>query len=590
MKTYPLVSQNQHGHHPFNRTKSRIKPSLPPKQQQQQQQQQTEEQQCPPKETDVTLVMGRAPWWIPSPVAATMAGSQTRNFTFAEALKVFLQNFSFHSYGKLVEPGRPCQEKLFWLAFHILAMSALIIFLTNYHNTDQRLLTTSIYNPIYPISEVSFPAVSICSMNRISNESAKLYARELQRKDPRKRSAEYFYGQIKYLQYNYYEPGEMPDYEKALKFQRFLDIYDRKDDELFFNTRRRMAMLTPNCSSILKVCRLGGEDADCLREFTETFTARGLCCTFNRNRKYSAKRKFRHRFLGPDMGLVVLLNASQKDDFIPSVTSERFEVFIHSSHTAPDPSSGSVEVRIVEGGKNTFLALKPRIFQTIDEVRYYKPKVRNCMFNDELPDVFGKSYTYSNCISYCRTRSQVVLCECLPFMANSLNISSSTAFCTLQHRGCLMRYDFKWYNVMTQRPNTVGLDREMEDSLYCPYCLPTCSETQYTVTVMDLPLNKFNMKSFPRHKENYSDLAVLHVYFGVTNGVFYRRFLLNSWFEKFSYIGSICGVIAGFSLIGIGEVIFFVVQQLIMALRSDAYTEERKNRRRKATNPLLILP
>uniref|UniRef100_A0A1I8MGJ9 Amiloride-sensitive sodium channel n=1 Tax=Musca domestica TaxID=7370 RepID=A0A1I8MGJ9_MUSDO len=424
-------------------------------------------------------------------------------------------------------------------------MSALIIFLTNYHNTDQRLLTTSIYDPIYPISDVSFPAVSICSMNRISNESAKLYARELQRKDPRKRSAEYFYGQIKYLQYNYYEPGEMPDYEKALKFQRFLDIYDRKDDELFFNTRRRMAMLTPNCSSILKVCRLGGEDADCLREFTETFTARGLCCTFNRNR---------------------------------------------NSHTAPDPSSGSVEVRIVEGGKNTFLALKPRIFQTIDEVRYYKPEVRNCMFNDELPDVFGKSYTYSNCISYCRTRSQVVLCECLPFMANSLNISSSTAFCTLQHRGCLMRYDFKWYNVMTQRTNTVGLDREMEDSLYCPYCLPTCSETQYTVTVMDLPLNKFNMKSFPRHKENYSDLAVLHVYFGVTNGVFYRRFLLNSWFEKFSYIGSICGVIAGFSLIGIGEVIFFVVQQLIMALRSDAYTEERKNRRRKATNPLLILP
>lgn len=63
--------------------------------------------------------------------------------------------------------------------------------------------------------------------------------------------------------------------------------------------------------------------------------------------------------------------------------------------------------------------------------------------------------------------------------------------------GFFFWFPVKWYNVMTQRTNTVGLDREMEDSLYCPYCLPTCSETQYTVTVMDLPLNKFNMKSFP---------------------------------------------------------------------------------------------
>ncbi|XP_073815281.1 pickpocket 24 isoform X2 [Musca autumnalis] len=543
------------------------------------------------KETDVTLVMGRAAWWIPSPtVATTTDGSNARNLTFAAAMRDFLHNFSFHSYGKLVEPGRPCQEKLFWLAFHILALSALIIFLMNYTNTDKRLLTTSIYDPIYPISEVSFPAVSICSMNRISNESAMRYAEELQRKDPKNRSVEHFYEQIKFLQYNYYVRGDMPDYEKALKFQRFLDIYDREDDELFFNTRRRMAMLTPNCSTIIQGCRLGGVEIDCAPEFSEMFTSKGLCCTFNRDKKYISKRSFRYRFFGPDMGLVVLLNASHNDDFIPSMTAERFEVLIHSPDITPNPSSGSVEERMIEGGKDTFLSLTPRIFQTVDEVRYYKPKVRNCMFNDELPELFGSSYTYSNCISYCRTRSQVVLCECLPFMANIVNISSSTAYCSLQHRECLMRYDFKWYNVMTQRPNNLGLDREMEDSLYCPYCLPTCSETKYTVTVMDLPLNTYNMKTFPEHKGNLSDLAVLHVYFGVSHGVFYRRFLLNSWFELFSYIGSICGVIAGFSLIGIGEVVFFFLQQLFAALRNDGSSDENKRNKRKAEKPLIILP
>ncbi|XP_075170517.1 sodium channel protein Nach-like [Haematobia irritans] len=582
MKIYPLVCQNQHGQESLKQPQTPIK-----------HRQKHMQNGFFAKETDVALVMGHAPWWIPalaSNTAATPNGKTGRKFTFNEALKDFLQNFSFHCYAKLVEPGRGYQEKIFWLVFHVLALSALIIFLLNYHGNGDRLLTTSIYDPSFPVSRVGFPAISVCPINHISNESAKRYAEELKSKDPRNRSVDHFYELIKFLHFIYYVRGDMPDDEKALKFQRFLDNYDRKDDELFYNTRRRMTMLTPSCRTLLKRCRLAGKEFDCFEEFTETFTSKGLCCTFNHNRKYSSERTFHNRFFGPDMGLVILLNASHADDFIPSVSVDSFEILLHSPRIWADPSSGSVEERLIQNGTDTYMAIKPRIFQTVEEVRYLKPKVRNCLYHDEVPEQFGDSYTFSNCISYCRARSIVVLCQCLPFM-NNMNLSSNVAYCSLEHKECLMRYDFKWYNVITQRKNIRGLEREMEDSLYCPDCLPSCTEIDYSVTLMELPLNSYNMKSFPDTKENLTDLSVVHVYFGVSYAVYYQRFLINSWFETFSYVGNICGIIAGFSLIGIGEVVFFVLQQIFLAFRNEQRNTERGNHRKgEKEKHLIILP
>ncbi|TMW52447.1 hypothetical protein DOY81_002462, partial [Sarcophaga bullata] len=146
----------------------------------------------------------------------------------------------------------------------------------------------------------------------------------------------------------------------------------------------------------------------------------------------------------------------------------------------------------------------------------------------------------------------------------------------------------KWFNVITQRQDIRGLEREMEDALYCPDCLPTCSETRYNVQVMGLPLNEYNMKAFPAHKNNYSDLALVRIYFGETHAFYFRRVLVDSWVEIFSHVGNICGIIAGFSLIGICEVLFFIIQQLFKAYKNEMLRDG--NQRATATQPLIILP
>lgn len=41
---------------------------------------------------------------------------------------------------------------------------------------------------------------------------------------------------------------------------------------------------------------------------------------------------------------------------------------------------------------------------------------------------------------------------------------------------------------MTDLMSIVGLEREMEESLLCRECYPSCSENQYRVTTSSLPL------------------------------------------------------------------------------------------------------
>lgn len=48
-----------------------------------------------------------------------------------------------------------------------------------------------------------------------------------------------------------------------------------------------------------------------------------------------------------------------------------------------------------------------------------------------------------------------------------------------------------------------GLEREHEDGLYCPECLPSCSDTTYMVSSMRLPLIPTN--------RNYPTLMYVYV-------------------------------------------------------------------------------
>ncbi|CAD6993458.1 unnamed protein product, partial [Ceratitis capitata] len=480
------------------------------------------------------FVVGRAPWWQPVEAAARFREGK-RKISFANALKDFLQNVSFHCYGKLVEPHRRFHERFFWIIFHLTMLSIMIVFLWKTQVFGGQFLSTTLFDPMYPIQNVPFPTFSICSLNRMSNSSVTAYAERLNMKDPAKRGVNYFYAHIKKLSYPYSKRIENDDnFEDFLEFQNFLDVYDTKDTEVFYNTRSRMIELTPNCTDILVHCRLAGEDFDCMTKFTETLTANGLCCTFNEDGLYSKPRPPSLSFFKEQKGLTLLLNSANKDEFFKQSYSAGFVFYIHSHGYYPEVSSGSVKERFVQTAMHTYLSIVPSIMETVSEARILSPSVRKCYFDDEQPRYFGKQYSANNCITRCRMHSMLVLCNCLLFMypEELLTVGTDYVYCTLRHKACLERYYFKWSNVITVRANIPGLEREMEDSLYCPECLPVCTSVRYDVRSNALPLTLYNKHTFPEIAAlNMTSLALTKVYFSVSHVQIFRRILKDTWFE-----------------------------------------------------------
>ncbi|KAH8381337.1 hypothetical protein KR093_002829, partial [Drosophila rubida] len=556
------------------------------------------------------LAIGHAVWWIPRPEPSQVPAARRRDeanvaqkLSFGAALKDLLQNLSFHCYGKLVEHGYRNHERFFWLIFHITALSVLIAFVWNTYKDENEVLVTTIYNPQYPVSEVDLPAVSVCSMNRISKRAVRLYAQQLSSKDPKLRNASYFYRELHSFAL-YYGSEEPCDFLRVLGFQSFLDTWDTESYELFFNSKRHLRDLTPNCSDMFVSCRLAGQPFDCMKQFRESVTSYGFCCTFNLRGKYFKGRPYSQRFFGADMGLTLTLKDDKKDHFYKKHSRDGFANY-------PDPQSGGVTIRFISAGHTTQLPVHPRIIETVPQARHMSPSVRNCFFEDEIRHNFSQRYTFSKCISACRARSIFSLCGCLPFNIpmGFISFAVGRVYCTLQHMECLQRYKFKWLNVITSREFGPGLEHELEDALFCPDCLASCSEIRYhvrgamTLALKGLykPMTSIGKNSSPDANNSYShdssELAVVRIYFAETHIQYFRQIIKNAWYEIFSEyntqteadiyihicvyipfafagtIGNICGIIAGFSLIGICELLFFLAKQLWHAYKAELKAE-----------------
>lgn len=129
---------------------------------------------------------------------------------------------------------------------------------------------TVIESTHYPISNVPFPAVTICSMNSISARKALSLAKNMTR------------------------PNDVTPERLSKLFQLILhfqgvgdaakDDYDLLHNILQTNQISIMNLtstLKPKCSEMLLNCRWKGTDLRCDALFQRVHTIEGICCSFN---------------------------------------------------------------------------------------------------------------------------------------------------------------------------------------------------------------------------------------------------------------------------------------------------------------------
>ncbi|KAH8278519.1 hypothetical protein KR018_004355 [Drosophila ironensis] len=550
-------------------------------------------------------------WWIKSPKAAKenqARGPRKKSLgsAFCSDMTDLIKNISLQGYNKLMSPDLSLGQRIIWLLLHITTTVSLVVVLSlTWEQFVAQSFVTNLKDPLYPVEYVPFPAVSICSNNRMSRKEVLQYAEELRKNSPVARPLEYYLERLKFMREFYVNVGAVLDTDPFVTFQTFLDVFGTWENETFFDTRRIMRMLTPRCHNYVLKCTLANVDIPCFSRtaFQESLTMYGPCCTFNVENTLK-QRNFKNRLASSELGLTVVLNSSHVDYFAPILNTNGYIVLVHSANDfASVSSSGTLEM-FPGQGEDTYMQIYARVVDTDDSLKSFSPFGRRCYFNNEmhLPnhDELGNSmkylYTFPNCITRCRIRSIVALCRCLPFQMPLQLVENldGVVYCTLGHLSCINQYLFKWRNVMTERHIIAGLEREIEEALYCPQCLPSCNDVQYRVSMTALPIDNYlaSLKLNDNNQTEFSSsISVLRVYFGDPYAQYYIRLLNNAWFEVFSTIGNIMSIFVGFSMVAIFEILFFLSKYIYEGCNrvAEQNTIDRKTKQLE-TNKLYICP
>ncbi|KMZ05691.1 sodium channel protein Nach [Drosophila simulans] len=521
-------------------------------------------------------------WWIKNPKAAADNNSkgqrkESLGSAFCLDMADLVRNISLQGYNKLLSPDLTLGQRLIWLLVHMATTVSLIVVLSlTWEQFVAQSFVTNLKDPLFPVENVPFPAVSICPNNRISRQAVIRYAEELRLNSPVIRPVEYFLERLSFFREFYTHVGVVVDTDDFITFQTFLDVFGTWNNETFFDTRRIMKMLTPRCQEFVLKCTVANVEVPCFSKdaFQDSLTMYGPCCTFNMENKLK-KRHFKNRLASSELGLKVVLNDSHVDYFAPILNTNGYIVLIHNAENYASVSSSNVLEMFPGQGEDSYIAVYARVVDTDDSLKSFSPFSRRCYFeyeaqnpvHEELMKTYSYSYTFPNCISRCRIRSIIALCRCLPFQMPLQLVENldGVVFCTLGHVSCLNQYMFKWRNILTERHIINGLEREIEEALYCPQCLPSCRDVQYGVSMSALPIDNYlaTLKLDDNNQTEFStDISVLRVYFGEPHAQYYIRLLNNTWFEVFSTIGNIMSIFVGFSMVAIFEILFFFTKYI----------------------------
>uniref|UniRef100_A0A1A9UF04 Sodium channel protein Nach n=1 Tax=Glossina austeni TaxID=7395 RepID=A0A1A9UF04_GLOAU len=516
-----------------------------------------------------------AVWWIKYPQQQQQQQAehtQSRAIRLCQDMTDLFSNISLHGYNKLFDSELLLYEKLIWLCLHITTFVVMIIILSfTWDYFVAQYFAINLHDPLYPVEKIAFPAISICSNNRISYQAAENYAIELSQKDASNNSKEYFMARIAYFSSLYSKYGRVNNIEELSNFQMFLDNYGIWDNDTFYNVLRTIHLLTPKCEEFLVKCWLDGKEIECFHKnhFQTGLTAYGPCCIFNTENAYR-QRLHDQRFGRSDAGLTVILNSSQVNDVVSLLNMDAYVVIIHKASNFPDIASGeAIEVFPIHN-EETFVAIKARVMNTSEKLRIFSSVYRKCLFDDETPKkdlLLHHSYSFANCITKCRIQSIKALCNCVPFytpleylgnkdgstlravdnwsgdicelvrglyayvpcigviikflnLICGIRIFAASAFqyfhlCDFEEivpkhiHPIIISRVIKWRNVLTQTvTNVPGLESEAEEALYCPQCMLSCNDIQYQVSMMSLPTDRFWLQENSQYRRQYT----LHSY------------------------------------------------------------------------------
>ncbi|CAO1382092.1 unnamed protein product [Diamesa hyperborea] len=518
-----------------------------------------------------------------------------KKLKFARALwksvKEFLAKTSVHSYHYLVEPNRHMAEKIMWCILHLIStVTAFYLIMVAWGRFTDNPTITTLESQQYSVLDIPFPAVAICSNNKISKSAADQYAQYLiakQALNPGIKLPRNLQKLVRYMGRMY--DSDIEGMDEFVKFQDFLDTIDLNVTTGMFDAKEKLGMLAPKCKDLIVKCKWGGKSIDCHEIIETRRTSEGFCCTFNyvRPMEKNAVVKIPRKpsGIGPEQGLTVLVNLTSVDYYYPLKTFVGATILIYDPSEFADSCTGGVREVPMEPNQELRITTQVETKIAVPEVQRYSIQKRGCMFPNDLLDEYNGNYVFGDCLVKCKLKSVLALCKCIPYNSpvNFPDIDASIIICSLAHMECLNKYKSKW---RTFRPREVikGLERELEDSLNCDSCFPLCSSTTYIVDSTSSKLNYYygNRGSVIAKVAENQELSVLKVYFPTSDSILYKIDVLFAWYDVVSDYGGLTGLCLGCSIISIFEFLYFVTLRFYQNLFNSMSFMNKFNQKHKS--------
>ncbi|CAK1551056.1 unnamed protein product [Leptosia nina] len=411
----------------------------------------------------------------------------TKGDTLLQSIKAITTEYckesSISGLKHLVGDRTPYFEKAIWTVTLISALiySVSLVWITFTRYYQAPLVTTQIPEGV-SVSKIIFPAVGICTNNRISKRAVTDLARKLLQES---RNSKYNERQMLSLLFDLGLLYNLQGYNDTA-----VDVVALHDALGDYDVNDLMRNLTPKCEDLLLRCSWNEEAKNCSELFDFRLTMNGYCCTFNYLRSSDATFEENNEARSTDMymygnkssfdfdqGLMVLLKLEEHDDFFYNMPLRGAQLQFSDAYDFPDAPSGSFSMQIICPLVHMTVMVTASFTEASRDIQHVAVKLRNCLFYDESS--YLPFYTHSDCLLKCRMTFLTKRCNCTPF--NMPKVKDART-CNLRDVPCLSLYNAQAINV---RPDTDEVPSELEldlvsGGIHCPMCYPTCSKTAYS--------------------------------------------------------------------------------------------------------------
>ncbi|KYB27274.1 sodium channel protein Nach [Tribolium castaneum] len=511
-----------------------------------------------------------------------------KHFSFWAMLKYegkqFCLNTALHGYRFIVLPKRILLERVFWTTIVTISLISAVVLLLlawiNFQENPTLLVTDSTH---YPIWNYPFPAVTICSFNKILKRRAVALAEELDKAYCI--TTEELANDLRIVFQLIYNNNKNIPQRNYSRLQDILDYNEYPIEDV-------MKYLAPKCSELLQRCKWKGEEKRCESLFEPIKTTEGYCCAFN---YYALKN---HTFggalankipayprrvsaCGYLTALEVLVNSYPADYFGTQIAAIGHRVLIHNSYVYPD---WGIQNLLTEKGIINLIGVTPSKTYSTESIRGIDVSKRKCLFNNESQLHNFVHYNFQNCIIECRMNLSRQYCGCIPFYyQHETGTYPKTRTCNLRdvqcltdHRKLLMSsvpgYDF----------SRIGPDHKWgTEQQICRKCLPDCDYVEYAgeassgVFTREYSSNQLNLYGGIVIK----DQSVVRVYFNDLVATKNRRDVIFSWHTLLAFYGGLLGLFTGFSFVSAIELVYFFTIRLLIDVRQKNEIARKKKER-----------